>query len=90
MNSNLSTVEREEDIFFLVTLDLDRKSPKTRKVPWTHPFCCYVTQGGSRTYKSNFYSEELTVQYLKRKVTRGNSLLPPPSRVLCACRNLQM
>lgn len=47
-------------IFFLVTLDLDRK------VPQTHPFC-FVTQGGSQTYKSNFYSEELTVQYLKRK-----------------------
>lgn len=48
-------VEQEEDIFF-VTLDLDRKVPRT---------LCDV--GGSQTYKSNFYSEELTVQYLKRK-----------------------
>lgn len=43
------------------------------------PFLLYVTHRGSQTYKSSFYSEELTVQYLKRKSlgkTAYYSLLP--------------
>lgn len=70
-------VEWEEDIFFCVPLDLDRK------VPRTNPFG-YVTQGGSQTYKSNFYSEEFTVQYLKRKsLGKTSSSFLPHTLFVC-------
>lgn len=79
--SQQQAVEQEEDIFFLVSLDLDRKNLQEGSM--NSPFLLYVTQGSSQTYKSNFYSEELTVQYLKRK-SLGTQ--PPPSsltRSLC-------
>lgn len=64
----------------LVTLDLDRKVPDS-------PFLFRDAGGGSQTYKSNFYSEELTVQYLKESHW-GNTFLLAPSHGVCVCGRL--
>lgn len=53
------------------------------------PLLCYLAQEGSELTNQNFYSEELTVQYLKRKSCGRSSLLLLPAGVrVCMCRNL--
>lgn len=56
-------------------------------------FLWYLTQEGTRwirTYKSNFYSEELAVQYLKNNnnnnnMEEANYYFLPPSIYTCVC-----
>lgn len=80
-NSNTSRQLNGKRTLSLVTLDLDRKVPDS-------PFLLRDAGGGSQTYKSNFYSEELTVQYLKRK-SLGKRLLPAPSQSVCVWPSAQ-
>lgn len=80
MDSKVSSGQlNRKRTFAFLCLWIWREESQDQEGSMDSPFLLYVTHRGSQTYKSSFYSEELTVQYLKRKSlgkTAYYSLLP--------------